>query len=89
MQITGHRGVICDLDCWLYLNFTVVSVHCFYAAESIVLNINQVKYYPMLQKTAEGNECGWITAAKILKRDYRDETNLGQFSACHKLSVPG
>ena len=125
MQITGHRGVICDLDCWLYLNFTVVTVHCFYAVESIVLNIecfhmtsrrpywcpktmkrrpcwcpkpvlwelnsflmqtlsfvsinlhrcrphewkhsiNQVKYYPMLRKTAEGNECGRITAAKIL-----------------------
>ena len=56
---------------------------------SIILNLNQVKYYPMLQKTAEGNDCGQIAAAKILLRDYVDETNSGQFSACHKSSVPG
>ena len=55
----------------------------------IMLNIKQVKYYPMLQKTAEGNDCGTITTAKILLRDYMDETNSGQVSACHKSSVPG
>ena len=54
-----------------------------------MLNIKQVKYYPMLQKTAEGNDCGTITTAKILLRDYMDETNSGQVSACHKSSVPG
>ena len=68
---TGHRGVICVLDCQLELNFTVDTVHrlCFYTVESSKQSfnhsINMVKYYPMLWKTTEGHDCGLITAAKI------------------------
>ena len=65
-QDTGRRGVICDLDCWLQLNFTVNTTHCpcFYTVESSKLSfdrlINLVKYYPTLRKTAEGFDCGRI-----------------------------
>ena len=69
LPING-RGVICEL----LLNFTVDTTHrfCFYAVKSSKPSfdqlINLVIWYPMLGNTAEGNDCGPITARHFVPR---------------------
>ena len=68
-----HRAQRSYLWPWLLmeLNFTVDTTHhlCFYTVKSSKLSfdqfINLVIYYLMLRKTAEGNDCGPITATNI------------------------
>ena len=62
----------------LFVTVVVVKFYGWYCGSSTVGSsktscdrvTNLVKYYPVLRKTAKGNDCGRITAAKGLIKEY-------------------